>query len=313
MPLTLPWRKRVKKLVDACIFFNEIDLLTVRFEELWSQIDHFVVVEADTTFSGQRKPFFIREYRAQLKPYEDKLVYRCMTLPPGMGESENVRFLREAAQRNAITAAISELDLLPSDIVLVSDVDEIPRSRRLRKLKRALSKHDYAIFMLHNYRGYINNTSANALNGLIFAGTVACRVSTLVRQGAHEVRRGCNKAGGVKMRRSADYAYIDDAGWHFSSMGGPEAFWLKAASFSHIEDPYRVIGLAESIPPLQVFLAAMDREKCRALQKVYLAHCPAPAFSPVTFDAFKVCQDVPAFILRHKERFRGYFFFTDLV
>jgi beta-1,4-mannosyl-glycoprotein beta-1,4-N-acetylglucosaminyltransferase len=62
MRLKLPWIRRVKKLVDACIFFNEIDLLTVRFEELWNHVDHFVVVEADTTYSWRRKPLFIPEY-----------------------------------------------------------------------------------------------------------------------------------------------------------------------------------------------------------------------------------------------------------
>jgi hypothetical protein len=65
--------------------------------------------------------------------------------------------------------------------------------------------------------------------------------------------------------------------------------------------------LADSIPEQQVFSAALEREQCRALQKKYLAHCASPAFS------FEIRQDVPAFVVRQKERFRGYFFFTDLV
>jgi beta-1,4-mannosyl-glycoprotein beta-1,4-N-acetylglucosaminyltransferase len=312
MRLKLPWIKRVKKLVDACIFFNEIDLLTVRFEELWNHVDHFVVIEADTTHSGRRKPFFIPEYRAQLKPYQDKVIYGTTTLSLITGEGEEVRFLREATHRNAITAAIAELTLSPGDTVLVSDVDEIPRARHLDQLDRLLDEYDYVIFMLKNFRGYINNISSTALNGVIFAGTVACRVGTLLRGGAHAVRRGDNKSGGVKMSRSADYAYIDDGGWHLSSLGGPEAFWLKAASFIHIEDPYRVIRLGDTVPAPQVFSAATNREQCRAGQKKYLAYCPSPAFSPLAFDTFEVSQDVPVHILTHKERFRRYFFFTDL-
>jgi hypothetical protein len=313
MRLTLPGILQRRKIVDACIFFNEIDLLIVRFEELWNRVDHFLVVEADATFSGLPKPFFVQEYQERLKPYRDKLVYRTITLPPMIDDGEDVRLSREAIQRNALVAAVADLDLSRSDIVLVSDVDEIPRACHLDRLNRLLARREFAIFMLHNYRGYINNISATALNGVTFAGTVACRAGTLLERGAQEVRFGGDRSGGVKTSRSAEYAYVDDGGWHFSSIGGPDAFWLKAASFSHIEDPYRVIDLSEQAPLPQVFFAAASREQCSALQKKYLTHCASPTFSPLAYDTFEIRQDVPAFIRRHKEQFRGYFFFTDLI
>jgi beta-1,4-mannosyl-glycoprotein beta-1,4-N-acetylglucosaminyltransferase len=300
--------------VDACIFYNEIDLLMVRLEELWDCVDYFVVVEADETFSGQSKPLFFLEHQAQFKPYADKLIYRSVVdLPPILSQSEEARFLREHAQRNAITSAVSELNLSSSDIVIVSDADEIPRAFLVDSLDDLLIAHEYLIFIQTNYRGYINNTSDLALNGAKWAGTVACRVGTLLREGAQQVRRGNNKSGGVVRKRSPDYRYIDDGGWHFSSFGGPEAFWLKAANFAHIDDPHRVIRLGEKIPGQQVFSAALSREQCRALQRQYLDHCVAPHFSSLGFDTFVVSQDIPAFIRREKERFRGYFFFTDLV
>jgi hypothetical protein len=310
----LSWTKRLTRRVDACIVCNELDLLTIRLEELWNYVDHFVVVEADETFSGRPKPLFFLKHRARFKPYEDKLSYRAIThLPPNPSQSEEGRFLREATQRNAIKGVVSDLNLSPTDIVIVSDVDEIPRAEVLDGLDEALAKHEYAIFMLHNFRGYINNTSDSALNGVKFAGPVACRVGTLVRGGAQEVRCGNSKSSRVLTNRPADYHYIDNGGWHFSSLGGPEAFWLKAASFSHIVDPYRVIRLGDSAPEQQVFSAALDREQCRVLQRQYLAFCDAPAFSPLKFDSFQISQDVPAFLRRQRERFRGFFFFTDLV
>jgi hypothetical protein len=175
-----------------------------------------------------------------------------------------------------------------------------------------LAARQYVIFVQANFRGYINNTSDLALNGASWAGSVACRASTLLREGAHEIRRGRNKSGHVLVDRSKEFIYLDDGGWHFSSFGGPEAFWLKAANFTHIDDPYRVIRLGETVPKQQVFNTALNREQCRALQQQYLAHCVAPSFSPLEFDAFRINQDVPAFLLREKERFRSYFFFTDL-
>ena len=312
-PPPLP-TKGLTRLVDACIFYNELDLLKIRLEELWDHVDYFVVVEADSTFSGQSKPYFFLEHQSQFKPYEDKLIYRAIAnLPPVLKPGEEPRWLRESAQRGAITGVISELNLSPNDIIILSDVDEIPRPNRIDRLQDLLVAHDYAIFVHANFRGYVNNASNLALNGANWAGSVASRVSTLLREGAQQVRKGNHKSGRVPGNRSSDYHYIDNGGWHFSSFGGPEAFWLKAANFSHIDDPYRIIRLGESVPEQQVFSANLNQEQCRSLQRLYLDHCTDPAFSPLEFDAFEIHQDVPKFLRREKENFRGYFFFTDLI
>jgi len=191
-------------------------------------------------------------------------------------------------QRDSITGVVSELSLSPDDIIIVSDVDEIPRASRLDRLDNLLAAREYVIFVQANFRGYINNTSDLALNGASWAGSVACRASTLLSEGAHQIRRGRNKSGHVLMDRSKEFIYLDDGGWHFSSFGSPEAFWLKAANFSHIDDPYRVIRLGETVPKQQVFNTALNREQCRALQQQYLAHCVAPSFSPLEFDGVHI-------------------------
>jgi beta-1,4-mannosyl-glycoprotein beta-1,4-N-acetylglucosaminyltransferase len=312
-PRLLSTRRRTR-FVDACILYNEIDLLKLRLEELWDQVDFFVVVEADSTFAGQSKPYFFLDHRAQFRPYKDKLIYRAIAnLPPIPRPDEEARWLRESVQRGAITGVISELNLSPNDIVVLSDVDEIPRPDRVERLPQFLIELEYAIFVQANFRGYVNNASSAALNGANWTGSVASRVRTFLREGAQQIRYGNNKSGRILVNRSTDYCYIDGGGWHFSSFGGPEAFWLKAANFSHIDDPYRIIRLGESVPEQRVFSANLDREQCRSLQQRYLDHCTDPVFSPLEFDAFEVHQDIPKFLRREKEKFRGYFFFTDLV
>lgn len=307
-------RRRLAKRVDACLLYNELDLLTIRLEELWDHVDHFVVVEADQTFAGRPKPLFFREHAARFAPYAAKLTHHVATgLPALEQQSEPARFAREAAQRNAIGDALRDLRLAPQDIVIVSDVDEIPRGSAVARIDDLLAAHDHAVFVLTNHRGYVNNVSTEALNGARVAGPVACRVATLRQEGAQTVRRGQEKSGGVIVNRAPDVAYVDDAGWHFSSLGGPAAVWLKAANFSHIADPYRVIGLADGEPAQQVFDAALDRAACRAHQRLYLAHCERPAFAPLGFDRFEIEAEVPAHLRAAKERYRGFFFFTDLV
>src|SRR4051812_42655934 len=79
MKLRFPWTRRRIRYVDACIFCNEVDLLTIRLEELWEHVDYFVVIESNVTHSGQAKPLFFIEHQARFKLYSDKLIYRAIT------------------------------------------------------------------------------------------------------------------------------------------------------------------------------------------------------------------------------------------
>jgi len=49
---------RKQKLVDAILFFNELDLVELRFEELYDSVDYFLVVESTKTFTGKPKRLF---------------------------------------------------------------------------------------------------------------------------------------------------------------------------------------------------------------------------------------------------------------
>jgi beta-1,4-mannosyl-glycoprotein beta-1,4-N-acetylglucosaminyltransferase len=44
---------------DCFIFFNELDLLEIRLNELDDIVDKFVLVEADRTFQNSEKSIFI--------------------------------------------------------------------------------------------------------------------------------------------------------------------------------------------------------------------------------------------------------------
>ena len=53
---------------DCFLFFNELELLEVRLNEMASFVDKFVIVEASETFRGAPKPFIfaIRSFQASL-------------------------------------------------------------------------------------------------------------------------------------------------------------------------------------------------------------------------------------------------------
>jgi hypothetical protein len=46
-----------KLVIDCFTFYNELEILELRFLELYDVVDKFIIVEADQTFSGNNKRF----------------------------------------------------------------------------------------------------------------------------------------------------------------------------------------------------------------------------------------------------------------
>jgi beta-1,4-mannosyl-glycoprotein beta-1,4-N-acetylglucosaminyltransferase len=306
------------RIFDVCVLFNEIDLLEIRIGELWDVVDHFVVIEANLTFAGRSKPFFFEAHRNRFERFAEKITY--YPFKPGefpnsgnlSPETMRERFALEARQRDAAGGALAQLGAANDDVILLCDVDEIPRPDAVLDLDIRLRHNRFCVFELRNHRGYMNSLSDRALNGVVIVGPVAARWRTVRRLGAHEVRRGKLRAGHVLEKRDPRWNYVQDGGWHLSSMGGAEAFWVKAQNFAHIHDPYRVVTVPDEIRPLRVFEGPVTRQECARLQAEYLASGGDPHFSPLEYDEFRIEQDIPAYMRREKQRFRRYFFFTDL-
>ena len=53
-----------QKIIDSILFFNELDLLELRLEELYDHVDIFLIVESDKTFTGKPKPLFYKNNRS---------------------------------------------------------------------------------------------------------------------------------------------------------------------------------------------------------------------------------------------------------
>lgn len=51
---------------DCFIFFNELDLLEIRLNELDDVVDYFVLVEANRTFQNNHKPYYFDENKEHL-------------------------------------------------------------------------------------------------------------------------------------------------------------------------------------------------------------------------------------------------------
>ena len=67
---------------DCFNFFNELDILEIRFYTLYEVVDKFVIVESNKTHSGIPKDFNFENNKDRFKKFLDKVEYIKLTDVP---------------------------------------------------------------------------------------------------------------------------------------------------------------------------------------------------------------------------------------
>lgn len=119
------------KIYDCFTFYNEFELLELRLKALWDVVDCFVLVEADKTHTNKSKPFYFWERQDEFKDFFAKIRHLPvkMTVPfKGVGD-----WSIENAQRDAIIYGLEDAE--SDDLIMISDVDEIPAPDIFRRLR----------------------------------------------------------------------------------------------------------------------------------------------------------------------------------
>ena len=75
------------KIYDCFIFSNELDLLEIRLRILNPYVDYFVIVEADKTHRGKRKPLYFQKNKKRFKKWGDKIIHIVVKDMPKVGMS----------------------------------------------------------------------------------------------------------------------------------------------------------------------------------------------------------------------------------
>src|SRR3954451_15765755 len=119
---------------DAILFSNELDLLALRLEVLGPVVDRFVIVEATSTFTGLPKPLNFQAHLSRFAPWKDRIVYTPVHLNPAADSPWD----REREQRSAVRSALTDVE--PDDLLLIGDVDELPRPRIVKALSEELQE-----------------------------------------------------------------------------------------------------------------------------------------------------------------------------
>lgn len=137
-----------RRVYDCFVFFNELDILEIRLNTLDALVDTFVLVESTHTFTGQEKPLVYAENKKRFARFNDRIIHVVVDDMPEQAEST---FVREGHQRSAIGRGLEEAN--PDDIVIVSDVDEIPKPELLEEaLKNAAGRITYFEGVYYHFR-----------------------------------------------------------------------------------------------------------------------------------------------------------------
>ena len=152
-----------RQVYDCFPFFNELELLELRLKELYEYVDKFVLVEATKTHQHNPKPLYYLENQYRFKQFQDKIIHIVVDDLPGAADA----MVNEKIQRNRMQQAL--VDCRWYDIVIVSDLDEIPnpdaityyKNNNMFELRRLDQKlYYYFINNLSNHtwrQGYISS------------------------------------------------------------------------------------------------------------------------------------------------------------
>ena len=192
---------------DCFTFFNENELTELRMKTLWDYVDYFVVCEAKQTHTGiPREPIF--------RQFNKKVIYVLVEKFP----EELDDWGRENYQRNALAKGYEHAG--PNDLILISDVDEIPNPSKLKRWS-GTNKPIFA-FEQKLYFYYVNNVSES----LLWKGTVAA------------LKRAFPEPQYLRDNRWNAFPIVTGGGWHYTSIGGKERIREKFAAFA--EQDYNI-------------------------------------------------------------------------
>jgi len=238
----------MKKIYDAFLFFNELELLELRMNILNDVVDYFVVVESTKTFSSKPKQLFFNENKHLFEKFKDKIIHvviedtpnnfitidyikepiteldilknkilKYVDESPGWEHTNpaHIQWGVETFQRESIIRGLVNCN--NEDIIVISDVDEIPNPNELKKIKE--NSEGVFNFTQNMYYYYLN-----MLKEKNWSGPKACYWGKLKTISLNSLRQNKHTTN-----------VISDGGWHFSFMGGETKIIEKLEAYAHQE------------------------------------------------------------------------------
>ena len=230
------------KIYCASQFCNELDILDVRLNTLDSIVDQFIITESNCYWNGDPKPFYLEENKERFSKFWHKISYQKLyageTLPddyvnliPADGKTEEEKFVikrvlsgdwwphdypaygKDTYEKESLYFSMK--DCQPDDMIMISDLDEIPNPEVVADI---LENGDHNLvynFYLRAFCYYMNVEKE-----VEEPATIMLSFENFKKYSFCE----------LKMKRRG--VVVPNSGWHFSYMGGAKSIKNKIETFS---------------------------------------------------------------------------------
>ena len=223
------------------MFFDEEQILDLRLNVLNETVDFFVIVESIYNHRGEKRELIFD--KSKFSKFKNKIIYLIHDEIPKQVEivnekdSENEKnrkyimnaVYRENSQRNYISEGIKKAD--KNDLILISDVDEIPKFENLN-IQEITNK---IIMFKQNMFHYKYNL---VLPNFKWTGTKAVRKKDLISP--QWLRNTKDRNYPVyridtffSKKKYSNVKIIEDGGWHFSNIKTAKMLNHKFKSYLH--------------------------------------------------------------------------------
>ncbi|WP_075502472.1 hypothetical protein [Candidatus Pelagibacter communis] len=226
------------KVFDCFMYFDEEVVLDLRLNTLNDFVDYFVIVESIYTHKGDKRD--LKFNHKKFEKFKKKIIYLIHDEEPdnliNINDPDNDHHAyimnaayRENGQRNFIEKGLDIAE--KNDLILISDVDEIPRLENLNldeiKEKIILFKQDMFYYKFNL-----------KLPNLIWTGTKACKKKDLISpQWLRNIKD--KKYSFLRFdilfskKKYSSIKFVENGGWHFSNIKNAKEIEYKLKSYLH--------------------------------------------------------------------------------
>lgn len=274
----------MSKVVDCFRFFNEVELLELRFRMLNNYVEKFVVVEGTRTFSGHaREELLAKKSIRELGLPEERFIVLEVELPDNDDNTQNnevdMVFTSLCASssdsyKNSINARTREriqldyilkvVDQFDNDTVfIISDCDEIVQPEAIEYLSQVTRNNPDCLLKVPliqlEGRADLRAWSKYSNNPQLFDQRLFfCTRGHLKKATPTQMRYNIKNPFPV-VYVTENGARVEDLGWHFSWMGDNERIKLKQRSTAHYADQIQSALIPDmSSEELQRFIDAWE-------------------------------------------------------
>jgi beta-1,4-mannosyl-glycoprotein beta-1,4-N-acetylglucosaminyltransferase len=207
------------KIFDAFPFFNELELLEIRLEELYNDVDYFIICESTKTHQNKPKKLYYLENKEKFKKFQDKIIHHVFD-----PQEYPYQWYIENEQRKELKIPISKL-ISENDYVLLSDADEIIDKKIVKEIRRnPLEFQRPKTCIMQMSYNFINTVVKSPWHHAGWRGTVIVPANYFLKNNLHYWRE-----------QKDELERVENAGWHFSFLGGTERIKIKIESYGHAE------------------------------------------------------------------------------